>query len=142
MFWLRDILDQKTEKYSGCKQSKVRTCYYYIKFFYVGNTTATYFLFRQLCESHKKKKKKKKKLNVDTFSAAHATMAKIRCCRCSAKQTFLKIVQKLIDISVMKCSFNNVKAYNFVKKILQHQCFTVNFVKFLGKTTVSMRVVF
>ena len=51
-------------------------------------------------------------MNVETFSPAQTTIGKSSRSRCSTKQAFLKIAQKLTDITVLKSSFNKNKAYN------------------------------
>ena len=61
-------------------------------------------------------------------------MSKADVRRCSSKLVFLKISQYLQETPVLESLANKVadlKACNFIKKILQHRCFHANIGKFL-----------
>ena len=74
----------------------------------------------------------KMKTNIKTFSTAEELCAKavvaVALYKIGVLKKFPKIHRKA---SVENSPFNKVKAYNFIKKIIQHMCSPVNFAKFL-----------
>ena len=87
MFYVRNILDQITEKYRGYKYNKVRTCHeevceiYYISCFTLCRKYNSNFLN----SGSFAKATKIKILNFETFPSVEAAMGKSNHCRCSTK---------------------------------------------------------
>ena len=55
-------------------------------------------------------------------------------CKCSTKQSFLKITQKFTVMHLHRRLFFNLQPATLLKKRRRHTYFSVNFAKFLGKT--------
>ena len=89
--------------------------------FCAGNATTICFLFRQLCKSSQNK-------NIEHWNSLTSMQLWAKAVISDARKNRVKIH---ICICV-EVSFKKVKAYNFIKNVLQHICFSVNFAKYLG----------
>ena len=67
------------------------------------------------------------------FFTEHLSLATFVLCRCSSKQTLLKVLETSQEALELESLFKTcrLKACNFIKNRLQRRCFSVKFVKFL-----------
>lgn len=95
--------------------------------FCAGNVTTICFLFRQLCKSSQNK-------NIEHWNSLPSMQlwAKAAISNVLRNRGLRKNWVKIHIYICVEVSFKKVKAYNFIKNVLQHICFSVNFAKYLG----------